>query len=200
MPIEQSQIHFFLEWISLQISGAILLFFVCLLCFSLQYLFPFTNSTLFDPEQHKLMQKCWQCSGDRAEHLCNDCGWTKICFCTLTLDPLNQPIVDNIIKTQSLLCLFQDVPICSVYRDADGKLKIGGYFGAIFYELAQQLNFTPVFVEARENVTGSQVNGVWNGILGMLQRNEIDFAAGPMTYDINALPVASFVRPLLRTK
>lgn len=82
----------------------------------------------------------------------------------------------------------------------NGELKIEGYLGLIYYELAESLNFTPVYVPATKNVTGSSINGTWNGLMGMLQRNEIDLSLGPQTLDKNLLPVARFLKPIFKTQ
>lgn len=47
-----------------------------------------------------------------------------------------------------------------------GQFIIEGYFGNVYYELADLLNYTTVYVEAVDNATGVRVKGVWNGILG----------------------------------
>lgn len=93
----------------------------------------------------------------------------------------------------------QDDPISILKWTADG-FQIGGYFGAVYYELGNRLNFTPVYVESVDNVTGSPVKGVWNGLIGMLQRNEIDLSVGPMGMHTETLSVAGYVKPLLITK
>lgn len=95
----------------------------------------------------------------------------------------------------------QDDPISTVEKIDTGEIKVGGYFGFIFYELANTLNFTSTFVDAVENVTGTENDdGTWNGLAGMLIRDEIDVAAGPMTFGLKTLKVVDFIHPLLRTK
>lgn len=55
-------------------------------------------------------------------------------------------------------------------------------------------------MEAVENVTGIKVkNGRWTGLLGMVQRDEIDFVVGPVTFLRDVATVAGAVRPLLRS-
>lgn len=71
----------------------------------------------------------------------------------------------------------------------------------LFYELAQNLNFTPVYVPATKNVTGApDVNGTWDGILGMLQKGEIDLSVGPHAIAHSVMSIGSFIRPLFKTK
>ena len=71
----------------------------------------------------------------------------------------------------------------------------------LFYELAERLNFTPVYVSATKNVTGApDNNGKWDGILGMLQKNEIDLSVGPHGLNPRVMSIASFVRPLFKSK
>lgn len=93
----------------------------------------------------------------------------------------------------------QDPPISSLKNTAQG-FRIEGYFGSVYYELGRRLNFTAAYVESPDNVTGSPLNGEWNGLIGMLQRNEIDLAVGPMSFDISSMYVSGYLRPLLSTK
>ena len=52
-----------------------------------------------------------------------------------------------------------------------GKFVIEGYFGKVYYELGENLNYTAVYVPAVENATGVKENGKWNGLIGKNRRN-----------------------------
>ena len=52
-----------------------------------------------------------------------------------------------------------------------GEYVIGGYFGNVYYELGNNLNYTAVYVPAVENATGAIEDGEWNGLIGKNRRN-----------------------------
>lgn len=92
------------------------------------------------------------------------------------------------------------MPLSQLIVNSEGELAIAGYFGDIFYELAAQLNCTPLVLRATQNVTGFSTNGTWNGLIGMMTRNETDLAVGPISVQTTIMDIADFIHPLLRTK
>ncbi len=66
----------------------------------------------------------------------------------------------------------------------------------IFQEVQVRLNFSYTMVPAEDMKFGSlnETNGKWNGIIGMLQRKEVDFSL----MDLTVLPERSQVVALFK--
>jgi len=66
----------------------------------------------------------------------------------------------------------------------------------IFQEVQVRLNFSYTMVPSKEMKIGSlnETNGKWNGIIGMLQRKEVDFSL----MDLTVLPERSQVVALFK--
>ena len=70
------------------------------------------------------------------------------------------------------------------YDEGSSKSVIGGggYFIEPIYYMAEKLNFTPKFLASVDNKWGGKdVNGTWNGMVGMLVKDEADIIAAGLT-------------------
>ena len=68
--------------------------------------------------------------------------------------------------------------------DGSNKSVIGGggYFIEPVYYLAKKLNFTPKFLASIDDKWGGKdINGTWNGMVGMLVKDEADIIAAGLT-------------------
>ncbi|XP_063885568.1 glutamate receptor ionotropic, kainate 5-like [Scylla paramamosain] len=66
--------------------------------------------------------------------------------------------------------------------DAPGgrRLEYSGYINNIVRYLAEAMNFTPRYVLSPERTFGTRLpDGSWTGMIGMVVREEADFATGP---------------------
>ncbi|XP_014681999.1 PREDICTED: glutamate receptor-like isoform X2 [Priapulus caudatus] len=63
--------------------------------------------------------------------------------------------------------------------------------------LARLYNFTYELVPPADNLWGSPINGTdkWNGVIGLVQRKEVEFAAGPFTIQEKRSKVVDFSIP-----
>ena len=71
-----------------------------------------------------------------------------------------------------------------------------GVFANVWHELSHKMNFT--YSIKRANMWGSETNGSWNGMIGMLKRDLADFAAADMTITSERNKVVRFLPPLLQ--
>ncbi|MPC24171.1 glutamate receptor ionotropic, kainate 1-like [Portunus trituberculatus] len=72
------------------------------------------------------------------------------------------------------------VPWTKVVTEANGALRIEGPMANLLDILSSVLNFDYEFVRPVDRVWGGpDANGSWNGLLGLLQRREVELAVGP---------------------
>ncbi|XP_071549700.1 probable glutamate receptor [Panulirus ornatus] len=72
------------------------------------------------------------------------------------------------------------VPWTKIDRQEDGHIMIQGPMANLLDILAERANFDYELVQPSDHVWGGpSANGSWTGMLGMLQRQEVEFAVGP---------------------
>ncbi|XP_047492028.1 probable glutamate receptor [Penaeus chinensis] len=93
------------------------------------------------------------------------------------------------------------LPHISVSREPlTGTATIKGPMVDFLQLLANSLNFSYTFVDG-DGYFGAPVgNGSWNGMIGMLKRQEIDIALGPFAMSHERRQVVDFTVPLLMEK
>lgn len=67
----------------------------------------------------------------------------------------------------------------------------------IFQFIANYLGFTFTLVQPQDGEFGSIVNGNWTGLVGMLNRHEIDVTLSPLTYNYLRSDVMAFSFPIM---
>ncbi|XP_063840050.1 glutamate receptor ionotropic, delta-1-like isoform X1 [Scylla paramamosain] len=89
------------------------------------------------------------------------------------------------------------VPWTKLVRAQDGTLSIVGPMGNFLQVLSTVLRFDYELTQSPEKVWGGpNENGDWNGMLGMLQREEVEFAVGPFTVTPQRETVSDLTYPL----
>ncbi|KAL0269927.1 UNVERIFIED_CONTAM: hypothetical protein PYX00_007508 [Menopon gallinae] len=78
--------------------------------------------------------------------------------------------------------------------------SVGGYFGKIWLDLEERLNFTTIYVPSKDFSIGVWNGKRWNGLIGMIMRNEIDFAISEITMTPERLSAVDFLKPLFTTR
>lgn len=96
-------------------------------------------------------------------------------------------VLDNILEKRSNLngvtirySWFHNPPFVRFNRDGSGKVVgYSGFYVDLFNELQHQLQFTAEYVppKPKEKWGAKTKNGSWNGMVGMLIRDEIDYSA-----------------------
>ncbi|XP_063840046.1 probable glutamate receptor [Scylla paramamosain] len=91
----------------------------------------------------------------------------------------------------------QWVPWTKVLTDADGTVRIEGPMANLLDILSNVLEFNYDLVRPTDRVWGGPLpNGSWNGMLGQLQRQEVEFAVGPFGVTDLRETVCDFSTPL----
>ncbi|XP_076113565.1 putative glutamate receptor [Mytilus galloprovincialis] len=68
-------------------------------------------------------------------------------------------------------------------------------------ELSHRLNFTYELIQPPDGKWGVASNdNIWNGMLGQLQRREVDLVAAPLIIDAHRETVADFTQPYFHEK
>ncbi|KAL0269319.1 UNVERIFIED_CONTAM: hypothetical protein PYX00_007100 [Menopon gallinae] len=82
----------------------------------------------------------------------------------------------------------------------DGTTKLEGFFAEVWSELERILNFSSINYPSVDKVEGiPENNGKWSGLVGMLQRREIDAAVSNFLMDAQRSRTIDFTRPLMRS-
>ncbi|KAJ9585857.1 hypothetical protein L9F63_020499 [Diploptera punctata] len=91
-----------------------------------------------------------------------------------------------------------DLPT-TLIRDNDGNVtEVDGFFGQIWAELQNRLNFSSRYVEiVKKKIGGMSYNGTAIGMIGIIARKEADVAIGGFTIYPSRLLVVDFLIPLL---
>ncbi|XP_064111241.1 probable glutamate receptor [Macrobrachium nipponense] len=90
------------------------------------------------------------------------------------------------------------VPHIAVTEDANGKITISGPMANLLNALAKSLNFQYVLVRPPDGAWGiPSPSGDWNGMIGMVKRNEADLALGPFGLTYSRSRVVDFSSPIL---
>ncbi|KAJ4448493.1 hypothetical protein ANN_10509 [Periplaneta americana] len=80
-------------------------------------------------------------------------------------------------------------------------IKISGFFGEIWNMLQEELQFRSDFYTSRDNFFGAPLeNGSWTGMIGMLQRGEVDFACSKFLMIPARLQVVDFLSTTVQVK
>lgn len=83
-----------------------------------------------------------------------------------------------------------NAPATILVEDQDQQFQIKGYLGDLWDILQAELNFTTIVKPSIDGQWGLIINGTWNGMIGMLLRNEADVIVAPMTLSQKRASVA----------
>ncbi|XP_063840774.1 glutamate receptor U1-like [Scylla paramamosain] len=91
----------------------------------------------------------------------------------------------------------QWVPWTKVTSEPDGGITLGGPTGKLMEVLAQIMMFEYVLVRPPDGLWGAeQPDKSWSGMMGMVHREEVEFALGPFTITPQREAVSDFAIPL----
>lgn len=97
--------------------------------------------------------------------------------------------------------IFQNYPMHYFVPRPDGTVKLAGFYAEVWTELERIMNFSSVNYPSIDKVNGiPEKNGTWNGLVGMLQRHEIDAAVSNFLMNSQRSRAIDFTRPLLRSR
>ncbi|XP_046548100.1 probable glutamate receptor [Haliotis rubra] len=82
-----------------------------------------------------------------------------------------------------------------VERVPDGSYR--GYCIDVLKEVSRLLNFTYTFIEPADGEWGNNVGTTWTGLVGQLQRKEVDMIVAPIISDYFREEVADFGQPAI---
>ncbi|XP_064100968.1 glutamate receptor U1-like [Macrobrachium nipponense] len=89
-------------------------------------------------------------------------------------------------------------PHIKVTEDKNGNIQLFGPMAELLESLSYALNFSYTLTRPPDGAWGApDENGNFNGMLGMIQRNEIDLALGPFGMTEGRARVAAFSRPVV---
>ncbi|XP_067682735.1 glutamate receptor ionotropic, kainate glr-3-like [Haliotis asinina] len=108
------------------------------------------------------------------------------------------PIIDDNIQVENVAVL--ERPGTHKYTWEYGSLRINNYSVcalefAILQHLSLSLNFSYNVIPPREDEWGRNINGSWTGVLGMLQRQEVDLSVDLLTIHSDRQDVAEAILP-----
>ncbi|KAG7176580.1 Glutamate receptor-like 46 [Homarus americanus] len=90
------------------------------------------------------------------------------------------------------------VPHIAVTEDNHGNITIRGPMANLLHALASALNFRYTLVRPPDGAWGIPTSGGdWNGMIGMVKRNEADLALGPFGLTYSRSQVVDFSSPIL---
>ena len=79
-------------------------------------------------------------------------------------------------------------------NNSQSELQISGYYGDIWLEIAEKLDFEFEVIEGYSYGL-LQENGFWNGLVGMVYRNEADIAVAGLYFTGSRNTVVDFALP-----
>ncbi|XP_069995854.1 glutamate receptor-like [Penaeus vannamei] len=89
------------------------------------------------------------------------------------------------------------IPWTRLHPQKDGSLKISGPMANLLQIFSEMLEFDYELVRPVDRVWGTSTpNGSWTGLLGMLQREEVEFALGPFGVTPQRDVVCDFSEPV----
>ncbi|XP_076348378.1 glutamate receptor-like isoform X4 [Tachypleus tridentatus] len=89
------------------------------------------------------------------------------------------------------------VPWVNVEITDENRLSITGPMGLVFDHLSKSLGLSFSYVRPFDHKWGSMSsNGSFSGMIGMLQRNEVDIAVGPFAATYDRFQVTRFSTPI----
>ncbi|XP_064111335.1 glutamate receptor 1-like [Macrobrachium nipponense] len=89
------------------------------------------------------------------------------------------------------------VPYTIVTDKPDGTLEISGPMGHVVNMFAQFYGFDYTLIRPPDGLWGAkQPDGSWNGMMGMVDRKEVEFAVGPFTITPERETACDFSRPV----
>ncbi|XP_046558078.1 glutamate receptor ionotropic, kainate glr-3-like [Haliotis rubra] len=77
----------------------------------------------------------------------------------------------------------------------DNRISISGPIADILQILAKTLNFSYIIRPPADKQWGLEVDGVWNGMVGQLQRKEVDLVAADLSVHEDRIAVMDFIMP-----
>ncbi|KAJ9582455.1 hypothetical protein L9F63_003148 [Diploptera punctata] len=96
-------------------------------------------------------------------------------------------------------CTLQGIALRISQVKNDKIIKIGGYLGMIWNMLQENLNFKSDYYESK-SYGGQLENGSWTGMVGLLNRREMDACAAVFIMDINRITAIDFTAPVLNQR
>ena len=84
-----------------------------------------------------------------------------------------------------------------IEEKSDGSLEYSGVMWLVLEHLASVLNFSYAMVRPPDGKWGVKTDSGWNGMLGMLERDEADFALGPFSVTKAREEVCDFTFPIM---
>ncbi|PSN53199.1 hypothetical protein C0J52_04507 [Blattella germanica] len=92
-------------------------------------------------------------------------------------------------------------PVTILKRKEDNTYVVEGFFGKIWRSLEKTMNFTTEYSKPADDAWGSLTkNGTWNGMIGMILRNEVEIAVAEFTMTALRAGVVDFTIPLIDTR
>eukprot|EP00095_Tigriopus_kingsejongensis_P012527 maker-scaffold455_size166772-snap-gene-0.36 protein:Tk12527 transcript:maker-scaffold455_size166772-snap-gene-0.36-mRNA-1 annotation:"hypothetical protein L798_01404" len=90
------------------------------------------------------------------------------------------------------------IPYTKVDEQSDGQVELSGMYPDIFFSLKSMLNFTFTIIlpEEREEWGTKNPDGSWTGVIGQIQRKEIDFSPISFTRTKLRSEVVDFALPI----
>ena len=106
-----------------------------------------------------------------------------VCMCAFLLFAIMCVKVraDNLLNGKSLRMAAENWdPWLTISKEGDGsKVVYSGIMASILEYLQHTLNFTTLLVRPPDGTWGAvDANGNWGGMIGLVKRNEADFALG----------------------
>ncbi|XP_041354577.1 glutamate receptor ionotropic, kainate 2-like [Gigantopelta aegis] len=86
-------------------------------------------------------------------------------------------------------------PFVERNKDKNGRDVFEGICMDLLHQLALSLNFTYEVMETPDGEFGTLVNNSWTGLVGLLQREEVDLVVGPLTVTKEREVVMDFIYP-----
>nr|XP_045611739.1 probable glutamate receptor [Procambarus clarkii] len=85
-----------------------------------------------------------------------------------------------------------------IVQEHEGIVTISGPMAHLLTVLSRAINFKYTLVRPPDGAWGApDSNGVWNGMIGMVKRNEADLALGPFGLTGSRAAVAEFSQPII---
>ncbi|KDR11376.1 hypothetical protein L798_14896, partial [Zootermopsis nevadensis] len=87
-------------------------------------------------------------------------------------------------------------PGTTVTSLGNNQYVVEGFLGKVWSSLAERLNFSTQFLKPRVQ-WGVEVNGKWNGMIGVITRNEADVAIAAFSMSPFRIPVLEFLKLIM---
>ncbi|XP_035226866.1 glutamate [NMDA] receptor subunit 1-like [Stegodyphus dumicola] len=98
--------------------------------------------------------------------------------------------------TQTLRVGYAHLPPFVNVNETDGKLDLGGFMPDILFTVAKWMNFEMEFYREPSDKYGDFENNTWDGMIGMLFKNEVDLVLNPVLPRYEVLDFSYFSNPI----